>query len=567
VQTPTSLQPGVWDLISRDTVIRLAGGGAILTLITNAVGLVSPLFFTQVYDRVLTTGSGPTLIALTVAALIAIGIGAAIEQWRIVMFTQLGAGIYVDLESRVFRASHVAALGGGQGRRSRPLDDLETVRVALSGPLPGAVLDLIFAPLLLAVLYLMNVWLGHFALLTLVGMALVTALTQWVISDSLGRSVEASQAASSLAESHLRSAEAAHAMGYQDQALARWAKVNREAVKTQIGSVAKAAGLTSAGRAVRSGAQILVIAIAASLALSGAISAGAIIAASIILSRLIAPVDILLGSWRQLAQARLAARRLRSLLARPDAPNVTIAAKPSGRLTVENLAALSPEGAPILRGLSFAVEPGETVAVLGPTGAGKSTLLRCIMGVWPRMSGAVRFDGAPIAEMDRRAIGMWLGFVPQTSDLAPGTIAENISRFGETDLAAIEAAAQAAGATELIASLPKGYDTDAGEAGALLSAGQRRRVALARALFGSPSLVCLDEPEANLDRDGEMALARALQQLKASGVTVLIAAHRPSVVAHVDKAMVLKNGRIERFGAAADILPAVSAANLRRVSP
>jgi ATP-binding cassette, subfamily C, bacterial exporter for protease/lipase len=181
------------------------------------------------------------------------------------------------------------------------------------------------------------------------------------------------------------------------------------------------------------------------------------------------------------------------------------------------------------------------------------------------MSGIVRLDGVPIAEMDKRAIGKWLGFVPQTSDLAPGTIAENIGRFGEIDMAVVEAAAQAAGATALIASLPRGYDTDAGEAGALLSAGQRRRIALARALFGSPSFVCLDEPEANLDRDGEIALAQALQQLKSSGASVLIAAHRPSVVAHVDKVIVLKDGRIAQFGPAASVLPTLFAANLRRV--
>lgn len=567
---PSGLQAApraaVWGLVDRETILRLAGGGVLLTLVINAVSLVSPLFFTQVYDRVLTTGSAPTLLALTGAALICIAIGAAFDQWRTVTFTRLGANVYVDLEPKVFRASHAAALDGAQGRRSRPLDDLEAVRNTLSGPLPGALLDLIFAPFLLLTLYLMNVWLGHFALLTLIGMSVITTLTQWTIAGSLARSTEAQQAAASLAESHLRAAEAAQAMGYADRALDRWSATNREAVKAQISAVAQAGGLTATGRAIRSGAQILIIAIAASLALSGAISAGVIIAASIILGRLLQPVDQLLGGWRQLAQAKLASDRLRALLAKPEPQRTLAPMRPAGRLVVDSLVASAADGSPILRGISFVAEPGECIAVLGPTGAGKSTLLRCIMGVWPRMSGVIRLDGAPLNEIDRGRLGQWLGFLPQASDLAPGTVAENIARFGETDIAAIDAAVKSAGADALIQSLPRGYSTDVGEVGTRLSAGQRRRIALARALFGSPSLICLDEPEANLDRDGEVALAHALQQLKAAKCTVLIAAHRPSVVTHVDKVMVLRDGRIAQFGPAAEVLPALTAGNVRRVN-
>ncbi len=555
----------VWTVVDRPAALRLVGGGSGLTLAINAIGLVSPLFFAQVYDRVLVTGSVPTLLALTLAAVVAIGLGAAIEQWRAVTFARLGAGIYADLEGSVFRAAHASALNGGAGRRSRPMDELETVRQALSGPLPGALLDLIFAPVLIIVLFLIHVWLGLFALATLVVMIIVTALTQWTIAGSLGRAAEAAQSASSLAESHFRSAEAAHAMGYADQALARWASANRDAVKMQIGSLAQASGLTALGRAVRTGAQILAIAIAASLALTGQISPGVIIAASILLGRLLAPVDALLGGWRQLAQARQAADRLHVLLQRNEPPHGALVTRPAGELVVDGLFALTQEGSAILRGVSFSVAAGETVAILGRTGAGKSTLLRSIVGVWPRMAGVIRLDGVPIAEMDRRAIGPWLGFLPQTSELGPGTIAENIARFSTGDPAAIQAAARMAGAEGLIASLPQGYDTPAGEAGALLSAGQRRRIALARALYGAPCLVCLDEPEANLDREGEVALSKALQDLKVAGVTVLIAAHRPSVVTHVDKVLILNEGRIAEFGPASEVLPMVATGNVRRV--
>jgi ATP-binding cassette, subfamily C, type I secretion system permease/ATPase len=556
---------GLWALVDRAAMIRLASGGALLTLAINGVGLVSPLFFTQVYDRVLSTGSLPTLAALVVAALTAIGIGAGFEQWRAVVFTRMAAGVYVDLEPRVFHASHAAAIDGAQGRRSRPLDDLENVRATMSGPLPAALLDLIFAPFLLAMLYLMNEWLGHFALAVLLLMSLMTTLTQWMIAGSMRKSAEASQAASSLAESHLRSAEAAAAMGYQERAFDRWAQTNREAVRSQIKSAAHASGLMAFGRGVRSGSSILIIAVAAWLTLSNQISSGSIIAASIILGRLIAPVDALLSGWRQLVQGRLAAERLEALLARSEPAESPMMIRSAGRLSVDGLNAASSSGAPILRGITFALEPGEAVAVLGPSGSGKSTLLRCLMGVWPYMAGSIRLDGSPLAKADRRSIGPSMGFLPQASDLAPGTVAENIARFGAVEHEAVATAARAAGAEAMIASLPRGYETEVGEAGVHLSAGQRRRIALARALFGAPVLVCLDEPEANLDRDGEIALAQALQALKLSGATVLIAAHRPSIVSHVDKVMVIKEGRIAEFGPAAEVLPGLSGGNVRRM--
>ncbi len=556
---------GIASLVDRGAALRLIVGGSLLTLVINATGLVSPLFFTQVYDRVLTTGSIPTLIALVIAAAVAIGLGAAFEHWRGAVFTRLGAEVYADLEQPVFRASHAQAVRGKQGRRSRPLDDLETVRSTISGPLPASLLDLIFAPILVVMLYLMNVWLGHFALFTLALMAIVTFITQWTISASMTKAIEASHAASSAAESHLRSAEAASAMGYEANAMARWAERSREAIRTQVSSGAQAGGLTAVGRAVRSSAQILMIAIAASLAVTGQLSPGAIIAASIILGRVVQPVDALLAGWRQLSQAQIAAHRLTDLLSGWTDVGTAPVQRPAGRLVVDGLTASSPSGETILRGLSFTIEPGQSVAILGPSGSGKSTLLRCLMGVWPGMNGLIRLDALPLAEMDRSIVGKWLGFLPQTSDLAPGTIGENIARFDDAPLADIEAAVRLADATAMIESLPKGLDTDVGEAGAYLSAGQRRRVALARALFRAPVFVCLDEPEANLDREGEVALVRALQELKTAGSTVLIAAHRPSVVAHADLVMVLNEGRIAQFGPAAKIMPGLASGNIRKV--
>ena len=552
-------QKDIPHLIDRADVLRLIGRGCVLTLLVNMTSLVSPLFFTQVYDRVLTTGSVATLLVIAGAALLIIGLGAAFDQVRSVVFTRLGTSVYVDLEPHVFRASLHAALGGGQGRRSAALDDLESVRTGLSGPLPGAALDALFAPFFVLVLYLMHPWLGHFALALLVLMGIVSFLTQWAISSGQQVSAEASRAAASLAESHLRSSEAAAAMGYAARAQTRWASENRQAVSAQIRSAARAGGLTATARGLRQSGQILMISLAAFLTLGNAVSGGAIIAASILLGRVLQPLDILIGSWRQVSHAVIASKRLRGVLTKTKAGPPVLAPRPAGRLSVDNLFASTGKGSPILRGVSFALEPGEIVAVIGPTGAGKSTLLRCVLGVWPWMTGMVRLDGAPITAETHERIGQWLGFLPQNADLAPGTIAENISRFGDADPEAIQAAARAAGAETLIASLPMAYDTDVGEGGSDLSAGQRRRIALARAMFGQPSLICLDEPEAHLDRNGEIALVHALQQSKAAGASVLIAAHRPAIVAQADKVLVLKDGRIAEFGDTSEIMPKLTA--------
>lgn len=558
---------GLWNLLNRPVLLRLVVRGALLTVLVNLAGLVSPLFFTQVYNRVLTTGSGATLLALTIGTLIVVGLGVAFDQLRTVSFVRLGANVYCDLEPYVFRASHVATLEGVSGRRTRPLDDLETVRGFLSGSLPGAMLDLMFAPLLLAVLYMTNEWLGHFALLALVSMAAIAALTQWVIGASLKEAGDASQKAMSLAESHLRAAEAAEAMGYSEQTMARWASANRLAVGASIRSTAESGGLAATAKAVRSGAQILVIALAAMLALEQRMSPGAIVAASIILGRLVSPIDVFMASWRQIGSVRLAADRLERLLARPIPTPPPAVAKPRGHLAIDGLAAATPDGAPILRGVSFAALPGETIAIVGPAGAGKSTLLRCIVGVWPRVAGVVRLDEVVLAGDNRKAVAPWIGFLPQNADLAPGSIGDNIGRFSDASTEDVTAAVVAAGAEGIIASLPRGLDSETGEAGVQLSAGQRRRIALARALFGKPSLVILDEPEAHLDGEGEQALIRAMKDLKATGATVLIAAHRPSIVSTADKILVLKDGKLIQFGPAAEVLASITQPPLRRVGP
>jgi ATP-binding cassette, subfamily C, bacterial exporter for protease/lipase len=553
--------------IDRGDLVRHARDGLFIAVALNLTALISPIFFMQVYDRVLTTGSVPTLLVLTLLAALAVALGAAFEQVRAVSFLKAGAALYLDLEEQVYRACQRRALAGAQGRRAQPFDDLEAMRSVLASPLPGAILDLIFAPLFLLVLFMLHFWLGLFALAVLVAMAIISALTQWTIASSIRQAHEAQMRAANAAESQLRAAEAVAAMGFLGPALARWSEPSRAAVSEQIRSAATAGGLTAAARGVRSGAQIFIVAIAAALALQAGVSAGAVIASSIILTRLIAPVDQLLGAWRQVAQAMLAQQRLTALLAEAPPAIDHPAPAPNGPLEVDNLTAGTGQSGVILRGLSFAAEPGEVLAVIGPVGSGKSTLLRCALGIWPFSAGSVRLGGVPLAEVDRDRIGPHLGFLPQNPDLLPGTIAENIRRFGPPDPDGVMAAAQAVGAAELIARLPNGYDADVGEGGASLSAGQRRRIAMARAFYGQPALVVLDEPEAHLDRDGELALVAALRALKARGAIVLVAAHRPALAAMADRVMILKEGRIAQIGPASEVLQAVAPQPLREVKP
>jgi PrtD family type I secretion system ABC transporter len=561
MQNPSHLASGAYsalmDRIDRRSFWSQVRTGLWISLMLNLTALASPIYLNEIYNRVLSSGSGETLAVLTVLCIVVLVMGAAFEQQRATAFMQASAGLYADLEPHVYSASHARSLAGAQGRRGQAFDDLESVRGTIGGPIPGAFFDLCFAPLFLAALFYIHFWIGLFALITVLLMAGVAFLTQWVSDGAIKKSYEAQLAAGNLAEGQLRGAEAAAAMGFVSAARTRWAQTNRKAVAEQIFAASQAGGLSAAARAIRGGTQTMIIGLAALLALYGSVAGGAIIAASIILSRLLAPIDQLLGGWRQLAQARVAARRLSILLSSVPQEQQSVAPAPRAKLVAEGVSATSPTNTLILRGVSLNLEPGEVLGLVGPVGSGKSTLLRCLLGVWPYVSGSVRLDGIPLTHAERDKIGPYLGFLPQNADLFPGTIAENIRRFGPPDDAKLLEAATITGAHDMIARLPRGFDTDVGEAGQLLSAGQRRRIALARAVYGWPVMVCLDEPEAHLDTDGESGLNKTIMALKERGACVVIAAHRPSVITAADKIMILNDGRTADFGPAEKILPKI----------
>jgi len=358
----------------------------------------------------------------------------------------------------------------------------------------------------------------------------------------------------------VRNAEVVSALGMLPAVTRRWARLNDSALREQM-RASKVGGVFSGStKFARQFIQMAMLAAGAYLVVTQDLTAGVMIAATILLGRALAPVETLVAGWRSLVEARSAWKRLDQLLKHtPPAEPGTELPAPAGALEVERAVfALKNSEKPILRGVTFALRAGEALALVGPSASGKSTLARLIVGVWKPVSGVARLDGADVAAWPREGLGPHIGYLPQDVELFGGTVAENIARLGEPDAAEVIRAAQRAHVHELILRLPKGYDSEIGESGQALSPGQRQRIALARALYGKPRLVVLDEPNANLDHEGEEALVRALKVLKADGVTVVIIAHRPSLLRGVDKMLVLRAGAVERFGTCAEIMARVT---------
>lgn len=535
------------------------------SLAVNLLSLVVPLYFTQVYDRVLSSRSGATLLAVTIVTLVVIGLLSAFDLLRNLIFTRASATFYAELEARVFTACRSFALAGGSGRRARPLDDLETVRGFLASSTPGALFDILFVPLFVLVLFFIHEAIGALTVGLVVVLIVLALLNRRAMANSTDRSVTEFRKAGDLAEAHLRAIEPAIAMGFAGRAETRAALANREAIVAQMSGAATTGSITSIIKGVRQASQILIIALAAWLALEGSVSMGAIIAASILFSKALAPVDQVVGSWRVLFQTRGAWARLREMLARvPERAAAMQLPAPKGAIAAEGIVAAAPGGdKAILKGISFNLAAGESLGIIGPSGSGKSTLARVLLGVWPAAQGFARLDGADVSRLDLDQVGRHIGYVPQVPELLPGTIAENIRRFGPDDSHAVVEAAVRAGAHEMILLQPQGYDTVVGGPGFALSGGQRQRISLARALYGRPSLVVLDEPDAGLDREGEIALAQAISSLHHEGVTVIVIAHRQGMVTHLDKILVLADGRQLRFGSVSEILPQIVPAAAR----
>jgi PrtD family type I secretion system ABC transporter len=531
-------------------------GAGIFSFFINMLMLVSPLYMLQIYDRVLASRNETTLWVLTLVAVFLIVVYAALETMRSRVLVRISGQMDSLLNARVFTALFKSAVRGPGGGSGQAIRDLDSVRDFLTGQGLFAFFDAPWMPLYLGAIFLIDPLLGWVATGGGVTLFLLAVLTEIATRDTLSEASAANMRAGHFVEVSLRNVEAIEAMGMVPAMLRRWQ--GRRAKMLQLQSLAsdRAGVITALSKFTRVVLQIAILGFGAYLVIHDHITAGLMIAASIMMGRALAPVEIAVGSWKHFLTARSAYDRLNALLkAVPAQRDFMHLPPPRGVLQVEQ-AIVVPPGAttPALKGVGFNVAAGDIVGIIGPSAAGKSTLARLLVGVWPPYSGKVRIDGADINTWDRERLGPYIGYLPQDVELFEGTIAENIARFGEVNADQVILAAQRAGVHELILKLPAGYDTHIGPGGQTLSGGQRQRVGLARALHGDPAIIVLDEPNSNLDNDGEAALARTVADLKARKRTTLVITHRPSLLASVDYIMVMREGMIEKFGPRDEIL-------------
>jgi len=529
---------------------------AAFSLFINLAMLVVPIYMLQVYDRVLTSMSHDTLLMLTLLAGGLLFLSATVEAARSRILIRVGAKIDARLSEPLFTTILTQQLSQHRDAASQPLRDLNALRTFLTGSGLIAFFDAPWTPIYLALIFMFHPVLGGIAALgafLIVGLALLSELA--ARRKLIDAGVE-SRKANDLVEHFARNVDAIHAMGMVKNLQSRWLSHHDGSVAWQALASESVSLTTAAASLVRMLLQIAILSAGAWLALEQAISPGVIVAASIIMGRALAPVQAAIGNWRNFLDARSAYTRLSATLKHHEAhiPRTKLPA-PKGLLAVEDVTMRLPGASePLLFKVCFALSPGESLGLIGPTGAGKSTLARLLVGVWKPSMGKIGLDGADISSWPKDDLGPYIGYMPQSVELLQGTVAENIARFGEPDADKIVEAAKLADAHDLVLSLPDGYDTVLGYGGHVLSGGQSQRIALARAVFNDPRFVVLDEPNANLDGEGEVALKNALVKLRQKRVTTIVISHRPSLLAHVDKLLMLREGRVDLFGLRADIM-------------
>ncbi|AVH45613.1 type I secretion protein (plasmid) [Agrobacterium tumefaciens] len=521
--------------------------------VVNILALSGPLFMLEVYDRVIPSRSVPTLVALLILIVGLYAFSGILDIIRGRVMARI-AGIRGDALSvkllTMIAGAPLKSKGGG-GDILRPVQDADQITAFLAGPGPSALFDLPWMPVYLAICFFLNPligWLAAAAMMILIGL---TILTDLLTRSRTVRTASALATRNRFGEAAYRNAEAIAAMGLQDQANQRWCEAYHAAAHLQRQTNDIAGLLGGISKVVRQMVQSGSLALGAWLVIEGELTGGAIVAASIIVARALQPIEQVIANWRNMTAASQAWRRLQDMakLYPDDRERITIPA-PVRALAVEAIFAGPPgEKRMTVRNISLRVEAGSVVGIIGPSASGKSSLVRAITGVWPLARGKVRLDGASLDQWPAADRGHHIGYMPQSSDLFPGTVAENIARLDRNAAHAdIVAAAQAAGARDMILALPDGYETQVGDGGANLSAGQRQRVALARALYGEPFLVVLDEPNANLDADGDAALSHAMAGVRHRGGIVLVVAHRNSVLSQLDLLLVMENGVAKAFG-------------------
>lgn len=530
----------------------------LFSAVINLLMLAPALYMLQVYDRVLASGNEMTLLMLTLMILGLFGLMGALEWVRSQVVIRLGTQMDMRLNQRVYDAAFEAQLSTGSPAAGQALNDLTSLRQFATGNALFAFFDAPWFPVYLWVIFMFSPWLGLLALGGAVLLMLLAWLNQRVSQGPLKAASELSVEATQQASAHLRNAEAIEAMGMLATLRGHWLAQHTAFLAQQNLASEKTASVGAWSKGVRLALQSLVLGLGALLAVQGQITAGMMIAGSILMGRVLSPIDQLIGVWKQWTSARLAYQRLESLLqAHPARPPRMALPVPRGELAVEQLSASAPgTRRATLSNLSFTLPAGQVLGVIGPSGCGKSTLARLLIGVWQPLAGKVRLDGAQLSQWNKQQLGPHLGYLPQDIQLFAGTIAQNIARFAPVDADKVLAAAQMAGVHSLILQMPEGYDTRLCDGGAGLSGGQKQRIGLARALYGLPALIVLDEPNANLDEAGEQALLQAIAQLKQLKRTLILITHKPNVLTLTDQLLILREGQLQAFGPTAKVLAA-----------
>ncbi|MBM1174716.1 type I secretion system permease/ATPase [Microvirga arabica] len=523
---------------------------AVFSFCENLLMLAAPLYMMQVYDRVLASRSFETLVYLTLALAFALLMLSVLDLARGRLLARMALWLDQRLAPGLFERAIQSRL---RGRNYGPeaFGDLASLRGFITSPGMTALFDLPWSVIFVAAAFLLHPYLGYLAIgaaALLFGLAL---LGEFISHKPIQMAAEGGMLSRRHLEATARNAEVIEAMGMMGAVSGHWIGRNAQLLGLQGTVLSRSTLFTSTTKFIRLLVQSLGLGLGAWLVLTEQATGGVMIAASILLTRAVGPIEHAIGAWKSLVTVRASVRRLKAFAMEPAyRPTAMLMPPPKGALSVEGLIYRTPDPfvPPILKGISFQLTPGEAVAVIGPSGAGKSTLARLLIGAIPSIAGLVRLDGADIFTWDRADIGQHVGYLPQDVELFAGSVSDNIARMGKADPNAIVAAARIAGVHDLILRLPRGYETEIGEGGQHLSGGQRQRIALARAVLGNPRLVVLDEPNSNLDGDGEIALVRAIEALKQAGSTVVIVTHRTSLMQHVDKVLLLRDGQVEAFG-------------------
>ncbi len=517
----------------------------------NALMLAPTFYMIQVSGRVVSSGSTSTLFMLTLILTILVVTMGALEWVRSRIMVRISNRLDVLLSRDVYRASFKRALtSGGGDATAQSLSDLTSLRQFLTGPGLFAFFDAPWFPIYTLVMFLFHPWFGWMTLGCGLVLTVLAVVNHRVTGQALASANKENVASNVITTKTLRNAEVIESMGMLDTLMNRWAKRQRNIMMLQSEASDKGGAVSSTSKTFRMWSQSVMLAIGAYLVISHEINPGLLMAGSLLLGRALSPIDQMIGSWKGFVAAKVQYDRLNKVMDDLSSePERMPLPAPEGHIQVENLIVAPPGAkAPVLRSISFVAPAGSIVGIVGPSAAGKSTLVRALMGIWPPQHGVVRLDGADISTWDKQALGPYVGYLPQDIELFEGSISENIARFDKVDPDKVVQAAQMAGVHEMVLMLPDGYDTVIGSDGVNLSGGQRQRIGLARAIYGNPRLIVLDEPNSNLDDVGERALGVALQKLKETGATVFIVSHRPNILTRLDRILVMANGAISLYG-------------------